>query len=222
MKSEEKVIVLPASLVRAAMRSSYVDLRDSPVALDSGPLRFMRRGDVEIDETYKQPIVYTLVTYKGKYLRYSRGKAGGERRLHAHRSIGIGGHINPDDVHKVRLCADTAAQWRGALSSQPFWKSAFKRGVAQAAYRELEEEIGLQPSALDEVVLLGLVNEDQSAVGRVHFGIVFVASLKSTDGLKYEDAIVDPEWVTLDDLAEDTTLEEWSKIVMRHMCSTGA
>ena len=66
--------------------------------LDPSNNFFMDRGEAEDDPSHKQLIPYALFHYKGKFLNYQRGKSGGEARLHAKRSLGIGGHINPVDT----------------------------------------------------------------------------------------------------------------------------
>src|SRR5213075_3098861 len=44
-----------------------------------------------------QIIPYALVAFEGKLVYYVRGKKGGEQRLVAKGSIGIGGHMNEAD-----------------------------------------------------------------------------------------------------------------------------
>jgi len=68
----------------------------------------MDRAQAEDDPSHKQIIPYALFRHNGKFINYMRSKSGGESRLHAKRSMGIGGHINPvdekeDPLGKVHL-----------------------------------------------------------------------------------------------------------------------
>src|SRR5699024_3413981 len=56
-----------------------------------------RRGDMEEDMTYLQPIPYTIIKQGSKYFAYTRLEGGGESRLHGKTSIGAGGHMDPID-----------------------------------------------------------------------------------------------------------------------------
>ncbi len=82
---------------------------------------FMDRGEAENDPTHKQLIPYCIFRVKDpsgtRYLHYTRGKAGGESRLHAAVSIGIGGHINPVDQREDHLGMDT--YMAGTTTSPP-------------------------------------------------------------------------------------------------------
>lgn len=82
---------------------------------------FMMSRDIcETDENYLQLIPYiAVVNERGEYFSYERGSAGNEARLHAKRSIGLGGHID----HPVTTTIEDL--------------------IATEAARELEEEVGL-------------------------------------------------------------------------------
>ncbi len=82
-----------------------------------------------------------------------------EARLHGSRSIGLGGHIDPEDVE-------------GSAADRP--ESFF----LNALWRELEEELWLPDSARAcEPRLVGLLNDDTTPVGAVHAGLVYVLDL---------------------------------------------
>lgn len=79
----------------------------------------------------------------------------GETRLHGAWSIGLGGHVEPDDA--------------AAAGDGP----AF---FAQALQRELGEELAMEaPPRPPRMV--GLVNDDSTPVGSVHAGLVYVWDL---------------------------------------------
>lgn len=110
---------------------------------------WLPRSLAETDPAYKQWIPYSLLQLPdGRLASYPR--QGTEARLHGLHSLGIGGHINPADA------------------PSPFdWIATFQHGF----HRELTEEY---PAASPGTTrLLGLINEDVGAVGRVHLGLVF-------------------------------------------------
>jgi predicted NUDIX family phosphoesterase len=106
---------------------------------------FADRDRVEEDPSLKQVIPYALVVRIGEVFLFRRGDRGGERRLHGLLSVGVGGHVNPEDAGDV---------------------------VHDALRRELREEICLPPRY--EARVVGLVNNDLTAVGSVHVGVVAV------------------------------------------------
>jgi predicted NUDIX family phosphoesterase len=112
---------------------------------------FKRRGDVEEDPSLKQIIPYLVVSQNGRVMLFQRTKRGGEGRLHGLFSIGVGGHIARGD-------APSAAE-----------------AVAEGMRRELEEELSL--SGAWSARLVGVLNDDDNAVGQVHFGLVHVVDV---------------------------------------------
>lgn len=202
MSNVEQILVVPAALAIEAVLScgaeglpsndGFFTADDSILSMFQEKTSFVPRPPAEDDPSLKQLIVYALVSYRGSYLRYKRGKVGGEARLHAKRSIGIGGHINPED-------------WDlGATGTQAF---------RSALTRELQEEVGILESHIADVRLLGLVNEDSTDVGRVHLGLVYFVELSGVADLKFEEALVDPVWADEADLRADDSLELWSLMV---------
>ena len=55
------------------------------------------RGDVEQDAGWKQVIPYLVLRDRGRIYLMRRTSAGSDARLHERWSIGVGGHVNPDD-----------------------------------------------------------------------------------------------------------------------------
>jgi predicted NUDIX family phosphoesterase len=58
---------------------------------------FRRRQDAESDPSWKQVIPYLVLRDRGTLFLMRRTRAGSDTRLHERYSIGIGGHINPED-----------------------------------------------------------------------------------------------------------------------------
>ncbi len=190
-KDDEMILVVERSLfdeLRAFQGLKFEIERYLEKLLDPANQKFVRRGDAEDDPSLKQLIPYCIVESEGQILRYTRGQGGGEDRLHAKQSIGIGGHIN--DV-------DHAADG-----------STYDLAVA----RELHEELVL-PEEFDNAIV-ALLNDDSNPVGQVHLGVVHRISLPDISMVKAaEDDISGLEWVTAAELlAGIERLESWSAI----------
>jgi predicted NUDIX family phosphoesterase len=106
---------------------------------------FVERRHAERDPMLKQVIPYALFEREGGLFLMRRLSKGGEARLHGKLSVGVGGHINPVD---------------GAAD-------ALDAGLR----REIEEEVETAPGWKADAV--GILNDDATAVGAVHFGLVY-------------------------------------------------
>ena len=151
---------------------------------------FLPRPAAEEDPAHKQLIPYLVLHHGERVLCYTRGKSGGEARLHAKMSIGIGGHINDGDTRAAH-----------------FDEAAYHRAVE----RELHEELEIPGSYRQRPV--ALLNDDSNDVGRVHLGVVHLVEVASTGIRPREDAIRDLEFVTAAELQRRrANLETWSRI----------
>ena len=70
--------------------------------LDPAHTRYEPRPQMEEDPSFKQLIPYVLFRHTDadgivRIFQYTRGGGQGEKRLHAKRSVGIGGHISTED-----------------------------------------------------------------------------------------------------------------------------
>ncbi len=150
---------------------------------------FKRRGDVEEDPSLKQIIPYLIVRSGGRVMLFRRTRAGGEARLHDLHSVGVGGHIAKGDV-------DGAADL-----------------IAEGLRRELEEELTVNGAW--SARLVGVLNDDDNPVGRVHFGLVHLVDVASG-----EVAIRETDRLTgrLADAGEIRAaypgMETWSQLVV--------
>ncbi len=168
-----------------------------PTMLDPANNFFMERPAAEADPTHKQLIPYSIFHHAGRYLCYTRGGKGGEKRLHAKRSIGIGGHINPVDQTQAHLGEQT-----------------YLNGVE----REISEELRISGSYSQRVI--GLLNDDSNEVGQVHLGVVHLFELEGADVASNEDAIQDLQFLSLEELvAAGDQLETWSAICIQHLAA---
>lgn len=191
---DERVLVVPRSLLDE-LGSFQGFHRDARRYLDVFLRRennfFEPRSTAETNPSLKQIIPYAVFTHGGRILRYVRG-GGGEKRLAAKTSIGIGGHINDEDG-----------------SAFGFNEGAYRSAVE----REIAEELRLVGGFTDRVA--GLINDDATEVGQVHLGVVHVVELESDDVAPGEAAITELEFVTPEALqAGRENLETWSQIVL--------
>ena len=59
--------------------------------------QYRERSEAEHDPSWKQVIPYLVLRDRGRLFLMRRTRAGGDARLHERWSIGIGGHLNPED-----------------------------------------------------------------------------------------------------------------------------
>lgn len=153
---------------------------------------FVPRSRAEQDPGCKQIIPYVILTHEGRVLHYVRGKKGGEQRLVAKGSIGIGGHLN--DADESLFSYDEAAYLAGVR-------------------REVEEELVVQSGYRNHI--RAVLNDDSTEVGRVHLGIVHVFELESAQVGKRESVITQLTFLTTDELrTRREHLETWSQICL--------
>jgi predicted NUDIX family phosphoesterase len=149
----ERVLVVPTELFHHLGHfqgfSANIE-RYLPTLFDPAHTSYRPRGEVEQDPSYKQLIPYVIFRHRStsgvELFQYQRGKGQGEGRLHSKLSIGVGGHISSED----------------AAATGP----AYVEGMR----RELAEEVFIDTPYHERCV--GLINDDESEVGRVHLGVV--------------------------------------------------
>lgn len=146
---------------------------------------FRERDAVERDSSWLQLIPYVALTSSRSILLLERLPTQGESRLHRLRSIGVGGHVNPEP---------------------PGAEPLLVRGLR----REIAEEISLDAEVAPE--LLGFIRDDSNEVGRVHFGIACRVELPRPAAVRETDRMLG-RWVPLDEVGErEERLESWSRI----------
>lgn len=193
--NEENILVVPRRILEdiGHFEGLCFDVdRYMPALLDPRNNLFLPRSAAEDDPSHKQLIPYLVIRHGGRVLRYTRGKSGGEARLHAKMSIGIGGHINDGDS-----------------GAGHFNRDAYGRAVE----RELHEELAISGGYRQTIA--ALLNDEATEVGRVHLGIVHVITVDSPAISPREDAIRDLEFVAPAELAPTSErLENWSRICL--------
>jgi predicted NUDIX family phosphoesterase len=190
--AEEQVLVVPARVLHeAGLFQGFSPNVEHylPRVLVAEQLSYRPRGAMEQDATFKQLIPYAVLKWRDQVFNYLRGRGGGEARLRALRSIGVGGHISSDDGHP------SAASYR------------------QALLRELAEEVDVQ-SAYEERCI-GLINDDATPVGQVHLGIVHVFELAEPRVQRREDVLTEAGFTPIAELrARCQEFETWSQFLL--------
>jgi len=156
------------------------------------------RSEMEQDPSFKQLIPYVIFRHTAadgtvSLFQYKRGSGQGEKRLHAKRSVGIGGHISSDDAS----CDDA---------------------YAEGMRRELAEEVIIETEYKSTVA--GLINDDLTEVGKVHLGVVHIFDVEQPAVRSREDDLCDGRFVPVKELlAEIEEFETWSQICLKALFS---
>ena len=194
----ERVLVIPTLLFHELgyFQGFNRDVRPYlNVLMEGGHTLFLPRCDAEEDPSYKQLIPYCLFRCQGRLLHYRRGSGVGEGRLLGKRSIGIGGHISEEDA---------------GGSDHPY-----QVGMR----REIAEEIEVGAPFQDSI--LGLINDDETEVGRVHLGVVHVFDLEAPLVTPRETAIQEIGFTAPAELAADAgQFESWSQICLEQLAKS--
>ncbi len=196
----EQVLVVKRALLEGigTFQGIRTDGIESAVArlLEPANHFFLERDAAEEDPSHKQIIPYCVFRHGDRILHYTRGKAGGESRLHAKISVGVGGHVNPVDMDGGKT---GPAAYHAAVS------------------REIGEELDLDDSPQHRII--ALLNDDSNPVGQVHLGIVHLVELATNSVSAREDALANLEFSTLEELNGllFDRLETWSQFCIRHL-----
>jgi predicted NUDIX family phosphoesterase len=165
--------------------------------LDPAHISYRPRSKMEHDPSFKQLIPYVIFRYRDaqgveSVFQYTRGKGQGEGRLHSKRSVGIGGHISSDDA------------------AQPHGAGAYDEGLR----RELDEEVIIDTPFVAQCV--GLINDDDTEVGRVHLGVVHLYDVEHPAVKPRESEIIECGFRPVKQLLTELSgFETWSQICLR-------
>lgn len=191
----EQVLVVPTSLFHEVGWFQGFQPNARPyleTLLDPAYTSYRPRNEVEEDPSYKQLIPYCIFRCQGEVFHYRRGKLQGEGRLHSKRSIGVGGHISTID--------ETGSG------------SVYREGMQ----REIAEEVHLESPFREQCV--GLINDDETEVGRVHLGLVHVFDLEAPQVRPREESIQESGFAQPSELVRDlAAFETWSQICLRSL-----
>lgn len=195
--STERVLVVPTELFHSIghFQGFCADAdRYLPELLSPENTIYRPRHEVESDPGFKQLIPYVIFCHRDEegrqqVFQYTRGTGQGEGRLHSKHSVGIGGHISSTD----------------AGNGCPY---------AEGMRRELDEEVAIDTPYTDRQV--GLINDDETEVGRVHLGVVHLFEVESPAVRPRETEILACGFRPVEDILADLEgFETWSQICMK-------
>ncbi len=193
--TEEHVLTIPRDVFeRLGHFQGFSDDvgRYLPELLAAEHAVFLPRAAAEDDPSHKQLIPYVVFRHADLVFAYTRGSGQGEKRLHRRMSIGVGGHIAREDV---------------ANGSSPY-----EAGLA----RELAEEVRIESAFTTRC--LGLINDDETPVGRVHLGIVHLYELEQPAVFPLEADLHEAGFLPLATLRDRwADLETWSQIALGYL-----
>ena len=189
----EQVLVIPTEVFHEIGHfqgfcddtQKYLDVILDPIHASYRP-----RDAMEQDPSFKQLIPYCIFRCDGEVFSYRRGNDQGEARLHAKRSVGVGGHVSTLDLNGEG--------------------SPYSEGMK----REIEEEVELAADWQERCV--GLINDDETDVGRVHLGIVHIFDLDSPKVAPREKSMIDAGFAPPEQLVRGSEeFETWSQICLK-------
>jgi predicted NUDIX family phosphoesterase len=201
----KNILCIPMDKIRPfleAGRATYIDgagvkivelLREHAVWID--------RPKAEEDANYRQVIPYITIknTVLGKRLLMTRMNKQGEARLHGKEYIGVGGHIDQQQ-----------------LQPDGEWEEPGLHCLAQAAYREIGEETEFTDVQINYLGVICIDGDGASMVDRVHVGVVYDATTTQEKFGTEEADLHNHRWATDDELrAAFPNAEAWTQCVLR-------
>lgn len=201
----ERVLVVPTLLFREVGYFQGFNTDVSPYLkrlLNGDHVTYLPRGEMEQDASFKQLIPYVVFRYVDQagemhVFSYRRGKGQGEKRLQTKLSIGVGGHISTTD-HRLDM----------------------HETYAEGMRRELDEEVTIECQYRDRIV--GMINDDETDVGKVHLGIVHLADVESPSVFPREEGITEARFTPCSELlTRCDEMESWSRICLEGLQGCG-
>jgi predicted NUDIX family phosphoesterase len=202
-KDDEQILVIKSEIIFKDLPAQAggkwqglkTDNLDYYIDLIKNNCEFKRRGDMENDASFQQIIPYMLFSFQDKFFAYKYIKNAGEQRLiNNDYQLGVGGHINKEDV------GDNDILETGMM-------------------REWNEEVDFKGNLISKK-FVGIINDESRPVEQVHIGLVYhfvgdspEIKVKETD--KMEGALIDSK-----DLAGDKISQSvWMQIVYKEYLS---
>jgi len=150
-KEDELVLVVPSDKLfeKGIWQGLKTENLDYYLDLIKNNCEFKRRGDVETDNSVQQIIPYILFSFAGKFFAFKYlAKAGEQRLVNNNYQVGVGGHINKEDINNSTDVVEAGMM------------------------REWEEEVDFKGNLISKK-LVGIINDDASPVEQVHLGLVY-------------------------------------------------
>jgi predicted NUDIX family phosphoesterase len=154
--------------------------------------RFVPRRPAEEDEGLKQIVPYGIVLYGESLFLFRRGGRGAEPGLRGRWSIGLGGHVNPEDGREIGPAL-----------------------LTRSLLRELAEEVILDTPRPG---LWGVLNDDQDTVGRRHFGFVYRVHVSSPQAHSREPGKIQGRFSAQREIrSRCQDMETWSQLLVESL-----
>lgn len=154
---------------------------------------FVYRKDAEYNPEYLQLIPYVLIKHNSQYLVAKR--TGGDERLIGKISLGMGGHINPEDEGETK---------------EDLFINNMNRELSK-------EELFLDTKLTRSLEFVGLIRhtDPKDIISQDHLGLFYVLeTLDSNVGIKEEDKL-EGGLVDVQEIIEQVDKSEsWSRIII--------
>ncbi|MBT3455798.1 hypothetical protein HN446_01930 [bacterium] len=191
LKKDEKILVVKRSVLFD--QTFWTGFRPVDFSMYSDVIeknkKFLWRSTVENDPGFKQIIPYLVFEFDKKIFVMQRKSDASEQRLQGKHSIGIGGHVNEEDVTG--------------------------KDIFDWARREFHEEVDYSDKM--EIIPIGMVNDDSTEVGRVHTGFVFMLK-GSTNKIKIKSELKSGQLISLEECKKiKGSMEIWSLMVLEYL-----
>lgn len=153
-----------------------------------------------------------VVNHEGKYLAYQR--KGKEEGLFGKWSIGVGGHINQEEL------------MRHSDTYEDYDCPPLKYLIVEGTHRELEEELGVSMQQLAEAGIDAIefdldkvISSNLDQTSMVHVGLPGMITLHETTEFNLDPAeFCNFTWLSVDELkANDREYENWSNLLIAEM-----
>lgn len=192
-KEDESVLVLTRESVFPESSWEGINSLESEriASLASTLGEFRRRGEIEEDPSLKQIIPFIVFNYQNRYLLMRKPVSGKEQRQDNLYSLGIRGHLSEGDLEQEDIS---------------IW-----------AKREFRNQVDHQGNLNFEVI--GVLNDESNLVEKDYLGVVIMARGDSPQ-LGIREELKRGKLVTLSEaVGYYDFMENWSKIVFRHLQS---
>jgi predicted NUDIX family phosphoesterase len=192
--AREDVLVVPRDALFG--RQQWSGFRDADLDdLLSGVrahYQFRPRGEVEEDPSVPQIIPYVVFRHDEQYFLTHRLRRSSERRLRHLYSLGVGGHINPEDVVGEMDPIDAGMR------------------------REWDEEVVY--AGRFQTRLIGAINDETTPVGRVHVGLIYLVEGDSAEIAIREVDKLEGALLPLDAMRSYyLDMESWSQLIFDYL-----
>jgi predicted NUDIX family phosphoesterase len=200
-KDEEQILVIKSDILFSRQsgipsagkdgkwQGLKTDNLDYYVNLIKKNCEFKRRGDVEEDPSYQQIIPYILFSFEDKFFAYKYIKNAGEKRLiNNDYQLGVGGHINKEDIDGNKDILETGMM------------------------REWNEEVDFKGNLLQKK-LIGIIKDESRPVEQVHIALVYHFVGDSPDIQVKETDKMEGKLIDLKELENGVSHSVWMGIV---------